>query len=212
MHTIFVTATNTDVGKTYTSLQLLEHYAASGLRIGAFKPIETGVTDSPPDASVLLALCRKYNPDFREVTTDDICPLQFTLPAAPYVAAGCREVDLTPIFEKFALLKTKCDLLLVEGAGGLMVPIQKEYFMIDLIEALQATPLLVTHDRLGCISDTLVNLTLLQERYPDPAWCVNLRNQRDFMEITDPFYRDHFGSYFTLQHNLGAVAKRLLSK
>ena len=212
MHTIFVTATGTDVGKTYTSLKLLEHYAASGLRIGAFKPIETGVTQTPRDATALLELCRRHNPAFKELTTEDICPLQFPLPAAPHVAAQGGAIDLAPVYEKFTLLKSRCDLLLVEGAGGIMVPIQREFFMIDLIEALHATPLLVTHDRLGCISDTLVNLTLLRQRFPDADWCVNLRDEAAFERVTAPFYRDFFGHFATLQHDLETVANRLISR
>lgn len=210
MHTIFVTATNTDVGKTYTSLQLLEYYAAAGWRIGAFKPIETGVSHTPSDASALLALCHAHNPDFRRFTLDDICPLQFTLPAAPCVAAACEKFDLSPLFEKFALLKQACDILIVEGAGGPMVPIHTDYFMVDLISRFDATPLLVTHDRLGCINDTLTALSLLQSRGLQPLWCVNLRDEATFMQLTHPFYHRYFGNYYRLQHDLEALALRLV--
>ncbi len=210
MNTIFVTATNTNVGKTYTSLKLLEYYARQGVSIGAYKPIETGVSAAPADATALLSLCQKHNPDFREVTIEDICPIQFSLPAAPYVAAGCKAFDLSPIFEKYVLLKQKCDLLLVEGAGGLMVPIHEKYFMIDLIRDLDAMPLLVTHDRLGCINDTLVNLHLLQKEGIDTGWCVNLRDEAHFMQVTHPFYAQHFPAYFTLQHDLEALAQSLI--
>jgi len=59
-----------------------------GYKVGAFKPVETGVQSYPQDASILLKTSQKLNSDFKSLTIDDICPVQFSLPAAPYVAKG----------------------------------------------------------------------------------------------------------------------------
>ncbi len=211
MKKIFITATNTDVGKTYTAEKVLRHFAQLGYRVGAFKPIETGVVSTPPDATRLLKICQTCNPDFHDVTIEDICPIRFSLPAAPFTAAGGTPVSLDLPDEKLSLLEKRCDLIVIEGAGGLMVPIFENYFMVDLISRWHATPLLVTHDRLGCINDTLLSLHLLQSRSLPQNWCVNLQNESDFDTITRPYYEAHFKNFFTLQHDLDAMAKRLLS-
>lgn len=211
MNKIFITATNTDVGKTYTAVQLLCHFAGMGYRVGAFKPIETGVVSSPADATKLLQICQAHNPDFGAVTIDDICPIRFELPAAPFVAARGEPFSLDILDEKIRYLETLCDILIIEGAGGLLVPIHCNYFMIDLIGRWEANPLLVTHDRLGCINDTLLSLTLLKERGMARNWCINLRDEAHFNSVTRPFYDTCFDPVLTLQHDIGEISQRLLS-
>ena len=211
MKPLFITATNTNVGKTYTTLKLIDYFSKLGYKTGVFKPIETGVTNQPEDASLLLQRCKKYNPDFSIFTTDDICPIQFPLPAAPYVATNLQEIDLKPIFTTAQKLQHYCDILLIEGAGGLLVPIQKEYFMLDLCKALDATLLLVTHDKLGCINDTLLNLALLNQHHIHPTWCVNVREPIAFAQITLPFYKAYFKHIYTLQEHLPQIANTLIA-
>ncbi len=210
MQKIFVTATNTDVGKTYTMHRLIDIYTEMGYRVGVLKPIETGVATTPPDATALFAHASRCNPQLGDLTIEDICPIRLTLPAAPFVAASGEALDLTPIDEKMKLLRRRCDLLLIEGAGGLMVPIRCSYFMIDLIRDLDAVPLLVTHDRLGSINDTLLSLHRLAAADLPQHWCVNLRDEVAFDRLTRPFYEAYFGSFLTLQHDLRAIAAGLI--
>jgi len=88
---IFVTATNTDIGKTHTTLLLMEEAAKRGLRPLAFKPVETGVTGGvAPDGSRLLEASKRLNPDAASLRLEDIVPYRFELPAAPIVAKGNR--------------------------------------------------------------------------------------------------------------------------
>ena len=61
MQSLFITATGTNVGKTYTTLQLIKALSSKGISVGVFKPIETGVTDTVPDATLLLEACKKVN-------------------------------------------------------------------------------------------------------------------------------------------------------
>jgi dethiobiotin synthetase len=211
MKKIFITATNTDVGKTYTAVKLLQHFATMGYRVGAFKPIETGVVSSPLDATKLLHVCQVLNSDFQAVTIDDICPIRFRLPAAPFVAAEGAAISLYRLDEKIELFKNLCDILIIEGAGGLLVPIACDYYMIDLIARWRATPLLVTHDRLGSINDTLLSLAQLKERGLTTNWCVNLRDESAFDAVTRPFYEACFPQIVTLQHDIEQIANSLLS-
>ncbi len=212
MRDIFITATNTDVGKTYTTLQLIESLNREGVKPGVFKPIETGVQNFPQDATILLKSVQKVNTAFRSMTLNDICPVQFSLPAAPFVAAQGAEIDFDLIQEKYKHLKAACDILLIEGAGGLLVPLTEHYFMSDLIKTFDATTLLVTHDRLGCINDTLLNLYYLKQQKIDFTWCVNLRDKEAFLRTTHPFYNAAFERYYILQDDLDEITRILLSK
>ena len=190
---IFVTATNTGVGKTHTTLQLLDIAKEAGLRPGVIKPIETGVLGSPVDGSKLLSKCQELNPNLKSLSIEDIVPYQFKLPAAPYVAKGETHIHLEEIKKKIAKIEELCDILFIEGAGGLMVPIEKDLFMIDLIEALDAKALLVAPSRLGCINDTLLSLQALQSKGIAHHWYLNLYEDKDsFFEVSYPFFKDYF--------------------
>lgn len=116
---IFITATNTNVGKTFASEVFLKYFAKNGLKVGYFKPIETGVIDnSPLDGLKMFELVKKLNPNFLKLTINDIVPYQFTLPASPYVAKGNTFLDIDFLIEKKEYLQTFCDVLIIEGAGG----------------------------------------------------------------------------------------------
>ena len=132
VQSLFITATGTNVGKTHTTLKIIEAFALRGLKVGVFKPIETGVTDTLPDASLLLKACRKVNKNFKDITPQDITAYTFPLPAAPFCADINKEIIIDKIIEKYHELSKLCDILLVEGAGGLLVPITKDFMMIDL--------------------------------------------------------------------------------
>jgi dethiobiotin synthetase len=213
MQNIFITATNTNVGKTYTTIKLLQKFTDMGYKVGAFKPIETGVINIPQDGDLLLKACQKLNPDFKDITLDDICPIQLSLPAAPYIASKNKEIDFNLILQAYKKIKKYCDILLIEGAGGLLVPVTKEFFMIDFIEYFDAKALLVTGDKLGCINDTLLSIEALNSRKLKHTWCVNLQKDNlDFFTITEPFYRSHFESFFILQNDLKSIANSYIDR
>jgi dethiobiotin synthetase len=191
--TYFITATNTDVGKTYASEQFLKKFAKLGKKVGYFKPIETGVLDEPHDGAKLLKLCQELNPKF-QVNIDDIVPIQFKLPAAPFVASGGKYIDIDVIIKKLNYLHNFCDLLIIEGAGGLMVPINKEFFMIDLIQKINPTATyLITPSKLGSINDTLLSINMLKNYHLKHEWYINLyEDKENFDAITLPFYKAYF--------------------
>ena len=197
---IFITATNTNIGKTYASIKMLEHLGKNGIKIGAFKPIETGVTNIPQDAHQLLEVCQKYNKNFKKFSPFDITAYTFKLPSAPFSADTEGIIDISEIVKKYMQLKSQCDFLLVEGAGGLMVPIKKDYFMIDLIKDLNLETLLVTPSYLGCINETLLSINALETNNIKYEWCVNLYRDKDsFKSVTKPFYDSYFNNWFTLK-------------
>lgn len=203
MQSLFITATGTNVGKTHTTLKLIEAFASRGLKVGVFKPIETGVTHTLPDASLLLKVCQKVNKHFKSLTPEEITAYTFPLPAAPFCADTNGEIVIDKIIEKHHELSQLCDILLVEGAGGLMVPITRDFMMIDLAKKLQAKVLLVTPGKLGCINDTLLSLEALKSRHIEFDWCVNLYEDKErFEEVTKPYYDEVFPQWWSVQSGL----------
>ena len=203
MQSLFITATGTNVGKTYTTLKLIETLADRGLTVGVFKPIETGVQNTPPDASLLLKTCQKVNEKFKDFTPRDITAYTFPLPAAPFCADVEHTIDIQKIINKHEELSKLCDILLIEGAGGLMVPITKEYMMINLIKELGAKTLLVTPSRLGCINDTVLSILALKTFDIEFDWCVNLyEDKKDFKEVTQPYYDEVFPEWWSVEGGL----------
>jgi len=194
MKKIFITATNTDIGKTYTTLKLLQLYAKKGYKVGAIKPIETGVKDTPVDGMKLLTLQKILNPDLEFLDIDDVVLVKYSQPAAPYIANNQKETNLDMIDRAIKKFKKYCDMLFIEGAGGLYVPINKDYFMIDFIESLHVDKVvLVTHCNLGCINDTLLSQKALVSKGLSPKIIFNCRDfesTKNFEKTSKPFFED----------------------
>ena len=186
---IFVTATNTDIGKTYTSKLLIKELASRGIRVGAIKLIETGVIDFAPDAEALLSCVKEFNSAFKDIEVKDIVPITYTLPAAPYVSSNATPLDFKILNAAVEKLEKLCDVLIIEGAGGLYVPVDEEYMMIDLIEKFRSCALLVTHCSLGCINDTLLSEKALNDRNIKYLTAFNCRENDDsFKDVSEPYF------------------------
>jgi len=158
---LFVTGTDTGVGKTRVGCTLLAAAHRMGADVGTMKPIETGVdARGPLDAIALKRAAHVTDP------LDEICPQQFAMPAAPNVAATAegRTVDLDLIEARFAALAERHAAMLVEGAGGLFVPTRDDSDMGDLAAALALPVLVVARAALGTINHTLLTLAELERR------------------------------------------------
>lgn len=158
---VFVTGTDTGVGKTVVTCALIAGLRARGVDAAGMKPIETGVgADGPLDALALRAAAGDADP------LDEVCPQQFALPAAPTVAAKAegRRVDLAAIDAAHARLLARHDWLAVEGAGGMLVPAAEGLTMVDLADRLGLPLLLVARARLGTINHTRLSLEVARTR------------------------------------------------
>ncbi len=197
---LFVTATNTNVGKTYTTIKLIESFSKQGILVGVCKPIETGVVTEPLDAKQLLDTVQKHNPNFSSLKPKDITAYTFELPAAPFCADTKKIINIEKIKDKIIELQQLCDLLIIEGAGGLMVPITQNYKMIDLAKELNCKVLLVTPSKLGCINDTELSIEALKSRDIDFDWCVNIFEDKEiFQEVTQPYYDAVYPQWWSLK-------------
>lgn len=208
---IFVSATNTNIGKTYTSKRLIEAFSRLGYRVGVYKPIETGVVTLPDDGDTLYQCALSFNPNLSKLSLDDIVTLQFPLPAAPYVANEGKPVDFAPFDEALAKIETVCDIVIIEGAGGLMVPIDEHTMMIDLPRYFNAVTFLVTHCNLGCINDTLLSLKALEDANLPHVWGLNCRSDDQGFEKTSlPYLNHRFASLYRIDKDIDTIAKALL--
>lgn len=157
---LFVTGTDTGVGKTEAACALLSLLARRGLGPAAFKPYESGCRDlhAPGDACALREAARSND------ELDLICPHRFELPLAPGIAA--RRLRREPPFQKtLRAFKAFANRpLVVEGAGGLHVPIDSRREVIDLIDAFHLPVLLVARAGLGTLNHTALSLESLFRR------------------------------------------------
>ena len=142
---VFVTGTDTGVGKTSFSCWLLEQLRGEGVRCAGYKPICCG---DRADAELLLAASSPG------LTLEQINPVWLKTPAAPLTAALAekRELDLAALREGFVRLSEQVEFVVVEGVGGWIVPITTDYFSSDLAYDLRLPVVLVAHNRLGCLN------------------------------------------------------------
>ena len=187
---IFITATNTNIGKTYTTKHLLKAFAAKGLAVGVIKPIETGViSDYAADGEDLLECVKALNPKLWSLEVEDIVPIMYELPAAPFVASSNTPFDFIKVLRSVEAMEASCDIVLIEGAGGLYVPIDGNTMMIDLIKMLDASTLLVTHCALGCINDTLLSKKALEALHVSHLVAFNYKKEdENFTTVSLPYF------------------------
>jgi dethiobiotin synthetase len=148
---IFITGTDTGVGKTHVTAALLTELRRRGISAAAFKPIACG-KGGRHDAEIYAAIMNHEQP------LDIINPIYLRHPLAPIVAAKLerKSIDLRKILRTYQQLAKNYDVVLVEGAGGLLVPIRENYFVADLAKALKLPLLIVARLGLGTINHTLL--------------------------------------------------------
>jgi dethiobiotin synthetase len=151
---LFVTGTDTGVGKTAVSVALLRLAHRRGLRPIPFKPAETGCAPYPADARALWLAAH------RPVAEADVCLYALSLPAAPAQAAAAEgvHIDCQRIVEQAGMLSAQGDLLIVEGAGGLLVPYAGGVTCADIAARLELPLLVVARTALGTINHTALTL------------------------------------------------------
>lgn len=208
---ILITADNTESGKTHTTLNLLKALAKKGLKVGAIKPVETGVKKVPEDGNKLYQKCKELNPAFKNISLDDVVPIRFSLPAAPYVAKKTK-IDFNKIKTAFNKIQQVSDIVLIESAGGIATPIKRDFFVIDLAKMFDAKVFFIVASKLGAISATLVNLEFLKTREISFIWAINVFDEELFKKINKKFFDDYFNNYYMLPQDIDDIAQTLISK
>ena len=167
MGAIFITATGTDIGKTYLACALIRHLRARGQTVDALKPVATGFNDARAEESDTGLLLKALD---RAVMADEIArvsPWRFAAPLSPDLAADRegRVLDFDDLVAFSAKAVRECPgTLLIEGIGGAMVPLDGRHTVLDWMAALRIPVLLVAGSYLGSISHTLTCLGALRQR------------------------------------------------
>jgi dethiobiotin synthetase len=156
---VFITGTDTGVGKTFFACALAAYLKNSGYKVGVMKPAETGCAAgdgrfTPADA------IRLKEASGCELPLESICPYRFSEPLAPSVAAGRagRPIDINRLMDAHGEVSRGHDITLVEGAGGLMVPLLPSYTYADFARVLKLPVIVVAPNKLGVINHLLLTL------------------------------------------------------
>lgn len=194
----FITGTDTGVGKTIVTAAILRSFIKKGFKVGAMKVIETGCLNKD---GILLPSDGMFLRDMAEMseTLDLITPIKLENPLSPLVASRLEEteIELDKIFKAFEILKKKYDYIIVEGVGGLMVPLIEQekkksknyYFVRDLIKDLGLPVIIVTKPSLGTINHCLLTLEALKvKKIPVKGFIINFSTpaKNDIAEKTNP--------------------------
>ncbi len=156
---LFITGTDTDVGKTYVTAQIAQVALAQGKRVAIYKPVQTGVNAFEEGDAYACAKLLDFPKNLHIETT-----YAFSPPAAPSVCDDDGVISMDAIVARFYALKSSYDVVLVEGAGGVMCPLTPKAVMLDLIDALDLPAVLVSRYTLGTINHSLLSLELLKQR------------------------------------------------
>lgn len=194
---IFVSGIDTDAGKSYATGYLATRLAQQGKRVITMKFIQTGNLGNSEDIDVHRRIMGcGYLPEDLDHTT---APIIFSYPCSPQLAARIdnREIDLHLIDSASARLDSGYDAVLIEGAGGLMVPLTDDFLTIDYPLTRSIPVALVTNGRLGSISHTLLALDALKSRN---------------MRLAYLLYNTHFDTDRTIVDDTRAFLRRYLDK
>jgi dethiobiotin synthetase len=164
---IFITATGTDVGKTFVAASLIRHLRQMGHEVDAIKPVVSGFDPKQAAASDPGVLLDALGLPVTAEDIERISPWRFRAPLSPDLAAAMEDrridVDQVVAFCQSAVAERR-DVLLIEGVGGIMVPLDEQRTILDVMMALRLPLILVTGSYLGTISHTLTALDSLFQR------------------------------------------------
>ncbi|EUJ09838.1 dethiobiotin synthase [Methylophilaceae bacterium 11] len=171
----FITGTDTGIGKTFVACQLIRQYVAQGYRVVGMKPIAAGcdLVDGQWVNEDVKLLMQASNVDAPLHWVNPYC---FKAPIAPHIAAQQENIaiQLEVILQAYQALTELADIVVVEGAGGLLVPLHAELTIAELAAALNIPIIFVVGMRLGCINHALLSLEVMQARHlPIQGWVAN---------------------------------------
>ena len=169
MNSLFVTGTDTDVGKTCITASIVSYLSKMNVDVGVMKPFASGykaTADSvSDDVKILMKYSRVNDP------VDLVNPYFFEIPTSPYDA--CKqlnlEIEISRVIDSYKQLTSIHDVVIVEGIGGIMTPISKNYFVSDLISDLQMNTIIVTGSKVGTVN----HLMLTYQHVKEKNLCLN---------------------------------------
>ncbi|MGB9736139.1 MAG: dethiobiotin synthase [bacterium] len=184
---ILITGTDTNVGKTHIAIGLIRTAIAEGVKIGVMKPVETGCKQRnnkliPSDAFMLMKTANMND-------IDQVNLYRFKYPVAPYVAQTLenKRINIARIKNAYNKLFMENELVIVEGAGGLLVPITKDFSYADLAKDLSLHILLIAPNKLGVINHVLLTIDYIKAHKLDLSGLIinNVEKKRNVAQKTN---------------------------
>lgn len=180
---VFIAGTDTGIGKTYVAVKLIQHYIAQGYKVVGMKPVAAGceMIDGiwqNEDVAKLMAASNVQAP------REWVNPYCFDEPIAPHIAAAKHDVQIefAKIQQAYKKLQDLADIVVVEGAGGLLVPIDEQHTMADVTKALNLPVILVVDIKLGCLNHTLLTAEALKARQIRlSGWVANVISTSEYV-------------------------------
>ncbi|AUJ24142.1 ATP-dependent dethiobiotin synthetase BioD 1 [Virgibacillus dokdonensis] len=186
MKGIFITGTDTDVGKTVIASGIAATLKEKNMDVGVFKPLLSGISrnHANSDTSLLKHMSQT------SLTHAEITPYEFSQPLAPSVAAQLedKEICMQAVLDHWEKIKDRHDFFIVEGAGGISVPLGKDFLVSDLAIALKLPILIVARPNLGTVNHTYLTVYYAKQvGIPIVGIVINGKsNQPNIDEITNP--------------------------
>jgi len=185
MNSLFVTGTDTDVGKTCITASILSYLSKMNVDVGVMKPFASGYKSTIDSVSEDVKILMKYSGVNDPV--DLINPYFFEIPTSPYDA--CKqlnlEIDISMVIDSYKQLSSIHDVVIVEGIGGIMTPISKNYFVSDLITDLQMNTIIVTGSKVGTVNHLMLTYQHAKEKkIPLNGFVIN-QNVSDGYELSN---------------------------
>jgi len=184
LKSLFITGTDTDVGKTYITAGLAVTFRKMGIDVGVMKPFAAGTPQKKgyksEDIVILSRAAMACDPE------NLVNPQFFLIPASPYTAWKNLKTKpkISTILSSFKKLSKLHDVLLVEGMGGIMTPILKDYYITNLIKEMKIPTVIVTRSRIGTVNHTIMTCKMC-EKYKIPVKGIIINNFDDGYPVTE---------------------------
>jgi dethiobiotin synthetase len=193
---LFITGTDTNVGKTYVTALIAKQLSSAGKRVGVYKPAASGCAGDETDDPFVL-----WEAAGRPATLEAVCPQRFAAPLAPHLAARAegKEVDAELLRSGIDFWRDRSDIILVEGIGGLMSPVSDDEYVADLALDFGFPLIVVAPNTLGVINQTLQTL-------------ITASTFRDGIEVAGIVLNDLHGSRASNDPSMSSNAAELAAR
>ena len=185
MNSFFITGTDTDVGKTCVSAAIAKYLFDKGINVGVMKPFASGYKESADSISEDVEILLKYSGSNDPIEL--VNPYYFEIPTSPYDA--CKqlnlEIDMSKVVDAYKQLTAIHDVVIVEGIGGIMTPISRNYFVSDLISELNLDSFIVTGSKIGTVNHLMLTYEHAQKKNLNTLGILVNQNVSDGYELSN---------------------------
>ena len=164
MNSLFITGTDTDVGKTCVTAGIVNYLSKMNVDVGVMKPFASGYKENEDSVSEDVEILTKYSGVTDPVEL--INPYFFEIPTSPYEACMKlnQEIDISKVIDAYNQLTSNHDVVIVEGIGGIMTPISQNYFVSNLISELKLNSIIVTGSKIGTVNHLMLTYEHSQQK------------------------------------------------